>query len=246
MEQDFLRKMAEQPPLTADLLVHKIYSLLEDNILSMNLLPETKLVEDNIAKVLGVSRSPVREALIQLENAGLVVRKDGKGRVVAGFSEQEILDNYQAWEMIEGFAGGLACLTATEEDFRTVEETLAQMQGLSDADDDRSEYRRLNYSFHYSMVLPCPNKLLVKMYENAIKPIRWCWNLSILWKHDLDQSYGEHHRILDAYRERDRRTFEKLVREHIEAAAERMWTEYCRRNKSEEKLSLPPEMNRYK
>ena len=45
MEQNFLKKMAEQPPLTADLLVHKIYSLLEENILSMSLPPDSKLVE---------------------------------------------------------------------------------------------------------------------------------------------------------------------------------------------------------
>lgn len=243
MEQDFLKKMAEQPPLTADLLVRKIYTILEENILSMSLPPDSKLVEENIAKVLGVSRSPVREALIQLENAGLVVRKDGKGRVVAGFSEQEIIDNYQVWEMVEGFAGGLACLTATEEDFRAIEETLEQMRGLSDSAGDRAEYRRLNYSFHNSMVLPCRNKLLIKMYENALKPIRWCWNLSILWKHDLDRSFGEHHRIIAAYRKRDRQAFEQLVRQHIATAAERMWTEYCRRNRAGEKLSLPPEVN---
>ena len=117
MDKEFLKKMAEQPPLTADLLVHKIYTVLEENIISMSLPPDSKLVEDNIARVLGVSRSPVREALMQLENAGLVVRKDGKGRVVAGFSEREIIDNYQVWEMIEGYAGGLACLTAAESDF---------------------------------------------------------------------------------------------------------------------------------
>jgi DNA-binding GntR family transcriptional regulator len=243
VEQDFLKKMAEQPPLTTDLLVHKIYSLLEENILTMSLPPDSKLVEDNIAKVLGVSRSPVREALIQLENAGLVVRKEGKGRVVAGFSEQEIIDNYQVWEMIEGFAGGLACLTATEEDFKTIEETLARMQDLSDVEGNRPEYRRLNYSFHSSMVLPCRNKLLIRMYENALKPIRWCWNLSILWQHDLDRSYSEHRLIFDAYRARERQTFERLVRQHIAEAAERMWTEYRRRKKPAEALSPPPELN---
>ncbi len=105
--------MAEQPPLTADLLVRKIYSLLEENIISMALLPESKLVEDNIARALGVSRSPVREALMQLENAGLVVRQTGKGRVVASFTEREVIDNYEVWEMIESYTGGLACLTAT-------------------------------------------------------------------------------------------------------------------------------------
>jgi DNA-binding GntR family transcriptional regulator len=128
MEQAFLKKMAEQPPLTADLLVRKIYARLEENIMSMNLPPGSKLIEDNIAQVLGVSRSPVHEALMQLENAGLVVRKDGKGRVVAGYSEKEIIDNYQVWEMIESYTGGLACLTADENDFLKVEKILNQIR----------------------------------------------------------------------------------------------------------------------
>ena len=237
MDKEFLKKMAEQPPLTADLLVHKIYTVLEENIISMSLPPDSKLVEDNIARVLGVSRSPVREALMQLENAGLVVRKDGKGRVVAGFSEREIIDNYQVWEMIEGYAGGLACLTAAESDFRKVEEILEQMENLPGEDGLLPEYRRLNYSFHYNMVLPCRNKMLIRMYENALKPIRWCWNLSILWKHDLSRSYGEHRQILDAYRHGDRAEYERLVRNHIGEAAERMWKEYARRKKAEEEIA---------
>jgi DNA-binding GntR family transcriptional regulator len=242
MEQTFLKKMAEQPPLTADLLVCKIYTLLEENIISMTLLPESKLVEDNIARVLGVSRSPVREALMQLENAGLVVRKGGKGRVVAGFSEQEIIDNYQVWEMIESYTGGIACLTADENDFLKVEEILNQMMNLSSVEGYLPEYRRLNYSFHFSMISPCRNKMLIRMYETALKPIRWCWNLSILWKHDLSRSYGEHRQILEAYRKRDRDAFERLVRNHIEKAAERMWTEYVRRKKTGEGISSSPEL----
>jgi DNA-binding GntR family transcriptional regulator len=77
MEQDFLKQMGQQPSLTPDLLVHKIYTLLEKNILGMKLPPETSLAEENIAGLIGVSRSPVREALSQLEDDGLV-RKAAK------------------------------------------------------------------------------------------------------------------------------------------------------------------------
>ena len=76
MGTDFLTKMAEHPPLTTELLVPKIYTLLEENIIDMTLPPGSKLVEDNIARVLGVSRSPVREALMHVEKTGLVIRKN--------------------------------------------------------------------------------------------------------------------------------------------------------------------------
>jgi DNA-binding GntR family transcriptional regulator len=239
MEQDFLKQMAEQPPLTTDLLVHKIYSLLEENILSMSLPPDSKLVEDNIAKVLGVSRSPVREALSQLEDAGLI-RKAGKGRVVTGFSEQEIIDHYQVWGMIEGFAGGLACLEASADEILKIEDILIQMKALSGDDKDRNEHRRLNYIFHHNIVLPCRNKLLIKMYEKALKPIMWCWNLSVLWKHDRIRAYTEHRQILDAYVARNCEAYERLVRKHIDDAAERMCIEYARRKENLKDISSSP------
>lgn len=232
MEENFLKMMAGQPPLTADLLVGKIYTLLEENIINRVLPPESKLVEENIARALGVSRSPVREVLIQLENAGLVVRKAGKGRVVASFTEQQLIDNYQVWEMAESFTCGLACLTATEEDFRKISEILEQMGRLSGAEEDFAAYRQLNYGFHSQMAAPCPNKTLIRIYENALKPIRWCWNLSLLWKGDVMRSYGEHRALFDAYRARDRKAHEKLVRKHCQDASARFRKEYARRKNS--------------
>ena len=224
-----MKMMAGQPPLTADLLVQKIYTLLEENIINMVLLPESKLVEENIARALGVSRSPVREVLIQLENAGLVVRKTGKGRVVASFTEQELIDNYQVWEMAESYTCGLACLTATERDFLKVEAILERMKKLSGAEKDFRAYRELNYRFHSQLAAPCPNKTLIRIYENALKPIRWCWNLSLLWRRDVTRSYDEHRDLFAAYRARNRKAFERLVRKHCQAASVRFRKEYRRR-----------------
>ncbi len=229
MEENFLKKMAVHPPLTTDLLVNKIYTILEDNIINRTLSPESKLAEEDIARVLGVSRSPVREALMRLENSGLVVRKTGKGRVVAGFTEQDVIDNYGIWEMIESFAGSLACLSAQDSDYVKIEEVLNQMK-TSTGTDDFYLYRQLNYRFHSGMVEPCPNRVLVRMYENALKPINWCWNLSMLWQRKNSTSYSEHEQIYDAYRRRDRTTYEKLVRKHIRDASERFRREYARRN----------------
>lgn len=229
MEETFLAKMAGLPPLTADLLVNKIYNILEDNIINMTLPPESNLAEENIARILGVSRSPVREALMRLENSGLVVRKTGKGRVVASFTEQEVVENYEIWEMIEVFAGGLACLSAQDPDYADVEEILNQMKRSPGTEDDFYRYRQLNYQFHSRMVRPCPNKAMARMYENALKPINWCWNLSMLWQRTTSNAYSEHEQIFAAYKRRDRTTYEKLVRKHIQDASERFRSEYSRR-----------------
>jgi DNA-binding GntR family transcriptional regulator len=236
MDKNFLEKMAEIPPLTSDLLVNKIYTILEENIISMTLSPETKLVEDNIARVLGVSRSPVREALMQLENAGLVVRKGGKGRVVVSFTEQEVIDSFEVREMIESYAGGLACLAAQEEDLRKIEDVLNQMKAFSGGTRGLIAYFKLNYDFHYRMIAPCPNKPLIRMFENALKPIKWCWNLNVPWHYGpISSAYDRHRQLFDVYRVRDREAYERLVRIHIHEASVNFLNEYAKRKSKREK-----------
>jgi DNA-binding GntR family transcriptional regulator len=73
--------------------------------------------------------------------------------------------------------------------------------------------------------------------ENALKSIKWCWNLSILWKRDFSRSYDEHDEILIVYRKRDRATYETLVRRHIHDALERFRKEYVRRRQVGEKAT---------
>ncbi len=232
MGEDILKKMAENSPLTVDLLVNKIYSFLEDNIINATLQPGSKLVEENIAHSLGVSRSPVRIALIRLEHSGLVVRKSSKERLVACFTEQEIIDKYEIWGLIEGYAGGLSCLLAQNEDYAAIEGLLSQLKTATD-NNDLHLYRQLNGALHSRMVNSCPNKALLEMYENALKPIRWCWHLSMSWSRTISDSYLEHEQIYDAFKRRDRAAYEMLVRQHIHNGSERFRKEYIRRKSVE-------------
>jgi DNA-binding GntR family transcriptional regulator len=230
MGVNFLEQMVEIPPLINNSLVTRIYSILEEKIINMTLPPDTKLVEENIAKVLGVSRSPVRDALMQLENVGLVVRRGGKGRVVVSFTEEEVINSYEVREMIESFAGGLACLEAKEEDFNKIEKVLKQMEAFSGGTKDMLAYLNLNYEFHYSLIAPCPNKLLLQMLENALKPIRWCWNLNMAWEYAPPASACDRHRALfDLYRTRDREAYEKLARMHIQDSSVEFRNKYAKR-----------------
>ena len=230
MGVNFLEKMVEISPLITNSLVTRIYSILEEKIINMTLPPDTKLVEEDIAKVLGVSRSPVREALMRLENVGLVVRRGGKGRVVVSFTEEEVINSYEVREMIESFAGGLACLKAKEEDFNRIEKILKQMEAFSGGTKEAHTYFNLNYDFHYSLIAPCPNKLLLQMLENALKPIRWCWNLNMALEYGPPTSACDRHRALfNLYRTRDREAYEKLARIHIHDSAVEFRKKYASR-----------------
>ncbi|UCF55857.1 MAG: GntR family transcriptional regulator [Deltaproteobacteria bacterium] len=208
--------------------MEKVYTLLEENIINMTLPPGDNLVEEDIARSLDISRSPVREALVRLETACLV-RKSKKGRVVASITEADIINNYEIWEMMESFAGGLASQVATVKDLGEIERILGEMKSVTNRDDSFPRYRDLNYQFHYHLVAPCPNQPLVQLYENALKRIHWCYNLSISWHQDLVVSYSEHTKIFEAYRAKQHESFEKRVRAHIRKALKRLRIEYSKK-----------------
>ncbi|RKX77479.1 MAG: hypothetical protein DRP87_09065 [Spirochaetes bacterium] len=129
--------------------------------------------------------------------------------------------------MTRSFASGLACMTATEEDQKKVEEVLLEMKELNSRDEDSMiRYRNLNHLFHSRLVTPCQNKYLVKMHENALKRVKWCYNLSILRSRDFIISYEEHKEIFKAFISRNRLLVENLIREHVANAGIRFQAEY--------------------
>jgi DNA-binding GntR family transcriptional regulator len=115
-----------------------------------------------------------------------------------------------------------------EEDFSRIEGALERMAAISGGAQDSTTYQNLNYDFHYSLIAPCPNRQLLRMFENALKPIQWCWNLKPAWKRTPSSSvYDRHRKLFDIYRTRDREAFERLARSHIRDSAVQFKKKYA-------------------
>ena len=209
-----------QEALSVESLVDQIFNIIETNIIEGKLKPRSLLSEDKLARVFGTSRSPVREALLRLENVGLVVRTDQNRKIVAPLSVELAEEYYQMWEMVESFTGGLTCEMATDRTYLQIESILRDMEDISEKD-DLKRYRQLNYEFHSLFVEECPNQTLLQLYDRAIKSIQWCWNLSLHHKDDVIRSNSEHKELYAVFKKRDRPQFETLVREHIHGASVR-------------------------
>jgi DNA-binding GntR family transcriptional regulator len=207
-----------QETLSTEHLVDKIFNIIESHIIEGKLKPRSLLSEDRLAKVFGTSRSPVREALLRLENIGLVTRTGQNRKIVAPLSAELAEEYYQVWEMVESFAGGLTCVTATEKTHLELGSVIQEMEEVSE-EKDFAHYRRLNYEFHSLFVKECPNQTLLPLYERAIKSIQWCWNLSLHHRDDIARSNREHKQLYATFKSRDKGTFESLVREHIRDAS---------------------------
>jgi len=207
-----------QESLSVEHLVDKIFNIIEESIIEGKLKPRSLLAEDKLAKIFGTSRSPVREALLRLENIGLVVRTDQNRKIVAPLSAELAREYYQIWEMIESFAGGLACETATEKTYLQLESVLREMEEIS-GKEEFVRYRRLNYEFHSLFAQECPNQSLSQLYDRALKSIRWCWNLSLHHKSDIVRSNAEHKTLYMAFKKGEKNEFEALARKHIYEAS---------------------------
>ena len=206
-----------QETLSVEHLVDRIFDIIESNIIEGKLKPRSLLAEDKLAKVFGTSRSPVREALLRLENIGLVTRTDQNRKIVAPLSVELAREHYQIWEMVESFAGGVTCEIATDRTYLQMESVLNEMEIAEKH--DFSRYRHLNYEFHSLFVEECNNQTLMQLYDRAVKSIQWCWNLSLHHKDDIARSNAEHIGLYKTFKSRDKNQFEALVRKHIADAS---------------------------
>lgn len=202
----------------------KVYGLLEDGILAGRFPPGMSLNEVELAEMLNVSRSPVREALFRLESAGLA-KKTRRSRVVAEIDPDELQNNYQLWEMTETFGAALACRLCDEGQLREIRSALDRMTQYALAHDPEN-YRRANYEFHECLVKPCGNPLLVSMHRDILNRIQWATHYSLEISEDIDSSAVSHEKILSAFAHRDVALTEELLEEHIRDAARRVLSKY--------------------
>lgn len=127
--------LANLPPVERRVLRHEVLLGLRTGILAGEIVPGTRLLEIPLAAELGVSRGPVREALRQLEQEGLVEFFPHRGAVVVGVAESEVETIYGIRALLEGRAFAQACRTLTDEDIDGLAEVVEKMIEASEAGD---------------------------------------------------------------------------------------------------------------
>ena len=127
--------LANLPPVERRVLRHEVLLGLRTGILTGDIAPGTRLLEVPLANELGVSRGPIREALRQLEQEGLVEFFPHRGAVVVGVAEAEVETIYGIRALLEGRAFARACRVVTDDDIDALAETVARMIEASEAGD---------------------------------------------------------------------------------------------------------------
>jgi DNA-binding GntR family transcriptional regulator len=198
----------------------KVLRILENEILSGNYKPGSRLIEREIAESLGVSRVPVREALMTLERWGFVKEKEDrkKGREIVELSKRDIKEFYHIREFIEGYAFSEKSLQNDRRLSASLKKMIEEMEEFAIKKDVES-YRNMNSRFHHEFVRALNNRKLYKMYREISKTMRWFQALT-LYVPRMKPSNLEHKLLLKAYEEQDIFEIRRLFKKHYDQAVE--------------------------
>ena len=191
-----------------------VFDVLLEAIMSGQLPPGERLMEVQLADEMGVSRTPVREAIRRLELEGFVVMIPRKGAYVAGLSIQDVASIFEIRTALESLAVQLAAEKITEENLDTLERLLAEFaKNCEEGDVER--YTELDIQFHQSLYKFSRNDRLVQMMSNLTEQInryrRVCLSDAMIRQHTII----EHRNIIEALYAHDTKQAEKAMREHM-------------------------------
>ena len=192
----------------------EIAETLRDEIVAGIYKPRERLIEEELSDRFFVSRTPIREALKQLESAELVIIEPYKGAFIADRDPNEIRDIYELRCVLEGFTTELAVPHITADVINQMQRAIEDMNTYL-ASDDKSSFARENEHFHNLLLEQCPNKAAVKMVHSLLEKTAAFRRLSWRTASSMQNSMTGHQNILEAVKGGDAKAAAQLASRHI-------------------------------
>lgn len=213
------RPDAEQPvPLLRYVLRSQVRDLLIERIVNGYYKPGARLVETQIARELGVSQAPVREALRDLESVGVVESFAFRGARVRNPSRDELLEAYPVRAALESLAASEAASRITDEQLDQLEDLIKQMEAAG-AEGNAHKQANANAQFHALIVEAAQNSTLMRLWA-FLEPWARTYLTAARAGVDLNELAVRHRKILTPLRNRDSEAAAAAMREHLMEAAE--------------------------
>jgi DNA-binding GntR family transcriptional regulator len=209
-------------PLAQPSFKHQAYAALKNLIVSMDIYgsrAEIRLDERRLAADFGISRTPVREALAQLEREGFVRSVPRRGVYVMRKTKAETIELITAWAALESMAARLITANASNEDIARLRRMFATFEG-GQVQAKLDEYSEVNIEFHQTIIRMSGNRVLIDLAENLFTHMRMIRGRTIGEKDRAARSIRDHISIIEALESRDTNRAEELTREHALGLAE--------------------------
>ncbi len=193
---------------------------IENEIVTRQLPPGTRLDEVDLARRFTVSRTPIREALIQLASAGLVELRPRRGAIVAQFSPQRLMEMFDVMAELEALCGRLAARRITPEERQQLLEAHQACEAARDGQ-DTDRYFYLNERFHHALYGASHNAFLEEQARTLHRRLRPYRRLQLRVHNRVVSSYSEHQGIVDAILSGSEDLAAQRIRDHIRIQGER-------------------------
>jgi DNA-binding GntR family transcriptional regulator len=203
-------KPIERPDTLKDL----AYKEIKNHLTAGHLAPETVYSANRFAEMLKVSRTPVREALLQLAAEGYLEFIEGRGFRVKQFTEKEIRDFFEVRRLIETYVAEKLADTLTNKDLKAAETAFHRMEQLARAK-DTAGFLDADREFHLALVRRLENPFLESIANHIRDRISVFALKALTHAGRSDEVLREHREILDALRSGDRKKAVRVVREHL-------------------------------
>jgi len=197
----------------------EVYDSLKKSILHGKLKAGQRLIEEQLAHQVGISRTPVREAFHKLERDDLVTRLPKGGFAVRQFTKEDVEEIFGIRSALESYAAYLATYHITPEKVATLEKKLSESQRALKTG-DHEEVVDLHTEFHDFLYKSCKSKKLIEMINNFRDYFYRYRSALLQTENGMSTSVQDHRNMLEAMKKKNPRLVERLVRKHLERGRE--------------------------
>ena len=194
----------------------RAYTALKNVIVSLDVYrqrSDVRLDERRLAQDFGISRTPVREAMAQLEREGFVRSVPRRGIYVVRKTKREVIEMITAWAALESMAARLITANAGDEEIASLRTMFSKFEN-GELHARLDEYSEVNIEFHQTIIRMSGNSVLIALAENLFIHMRMIRMKTIGEQDRADRSIHDHMHIIRALEERDTTRAEELVRTH--------------------------------
>src|SRR5215475_13099525 len=191
------------------------YELLRAAIANGKLKPGARVLENELATLLNMSRTPIREAIAALEADGLVSVDDAGGRIVTKLDYQSVMELYAVREVLESTAAALAARNASEMEILALRDMLEREEQILD---DPGRLADHNRRFHEAIYYCSHNRYILKMLEQIQTAMLLLQPAGRIGTARRETALPEHRAIVDAIESRDSSAAEQAIRQHVRRA----------------------------
>ncbi|MBT4268889.1 MAG: GntR family transcriptional regulator [Deltaproteobacteria bacterium] len=193
----------------------QIYEIIRDMILRRDINPGEKIVEDDLSKQIGVSRTPLREALSRLENEGIVKIIPRRGAFVSELSKTTIIEVLQIREVLEGLVTRLAAENMTKKILGQLKASLDYIKDTPDEPEHLIKFTHADEKFHSILLTASKNQMLQNFMSNINMHLQFIRIRTVVIPNRAKKTVNEHYMILDAIEQKNIEKAEELMRQHI-------------------------------